>query len=386
MSDEPSWQSSAAWRELMEGLRDLDAVFLSGDKAVADEQTVVEGYEFLATVMGVAFDIYLFSDTERPRFVDINTPDRRDRAWGGDNTDAYYAFAPVDPANTYRISGRRGDSTYFSLTVYNEPSPGQWSDRVVGIVNDSDLTFDADGRFSFLIGPTRPDDYDGPFIELTHDAAAAVTRDYQLDPATGRRVELTIENLDPPATYRKSDERTAAALRTALRWVQEMFAIVPLPVTPRADGDARTTEGHNSPVGANVCAEPYQVPDANYGWSARDACYSFGSFSLRPGEALVVTHRPPACRFWSLNVWNPFMAGYNHDYEPTSVNNGSAVANADGTVTVVIAPRAHDHPNAISTNGHAEGIIAFRWFHADEVPATPVVELVALEDAPTAVR
>ena len=103
------------------------------------EQSVVEGYRFLASVLGVAFDIYLFSDTARPRFADINTPYRHDRAWGGDNTDAYYAFAPIDPRRTYRISGTRGDSIYFSLTIYNEPSPGQWSNRVVGIVNDADL-------------------------------------------------------------------------------------------------------------------------------------------------------------------------------------------------------------------------------------------------------
>ena len=60
----------------------------------------------------------------RPVFVDINTPTRRDRRWGGDNTDAYYAMVPIDPARTYRVTGQRGDSAYFSLTVYNEPSPG----------------------------------------------------------------------------------------------------------------------------------------------------------------------------------------------------------------------------------------------------------------------
>lgn len=59
---------------------------------------------------------------------------------------------------------------------------------------------------------------------------------------------------------------------------------------------------------ANEFAEPYQVPDANFGWSARDACYSYGSFVLDDDEALVVTHRPPRCRFWNLVVWNQFIA------------------------------------------------------------------------------
>jgi hypothetical protein len=384
MSDDEVWETTAAWRELTEGLRDLDAAFLSGPKALHDELAVAEGYEFLATILGVAFDIYLFSDAARPRFVDINTPTRRDRAWGGDNTDAYYAFAPIDPRITYRISGTRGDSAYFSLTIYNEPAPGQWSDRVVGIVNDSDLSFDSQGAFEFMVGPSRPNDYEGPFVELTPDAAAAVTRDYQLDALGGCRVDWNIENVDPPASQHKSDARTATAMRTALRWINEMFAVVPLPIDARTDGDQRTTAGHNSPVGANVCAEPYQVPDANYGWSARDACYSFGTFSIRRDEALVITHRPPACRFWNLNVWNQFMAGWNDDYGRTSVNNGTALPNSDGSVTVVIAHGPHAHPNAISTIGHPEGLIAFRWFHAADVPATPAVELVSFDEAPTA--
>ena len=379
------WEATTAWRELLDGLRDLDATFLEGDKAVHDEQTVAEGYRFLATALGVAFDIYLFADTGRPRFVDINTPFRRDRAWGGDNTDAYYAFAPVDPARTYRVSGVRGDSAYLSLTVYNEPAPGQWSDRVVGVVNDTDLTFGPGGEFELYLGPARPAGYDGPFIELSPDAAAAVTRDYQLDPATGHRAEWAIEAVDPPTELRHTDETTARALRTALRWVQEQFAIVPIPVVPPLDADARIAAGHNSPSGANVCAEPYQVPDANFGWSARDACYSFGMYALHDDEALVITHRPPACRFWSLNLWNPFMAGYDADYARTSVNSGSAVTNADATVTVVIAQRQLDHPNAVSTLGHAHGMIAFRWFHADAVPSMPVCEVVPASEAPTSV-
>ena len=50
------------------------------------------------------------------------------------------------------------------------------------------------------------------------------------------------------------------------------------------------------------------MPDANFGWSARDACYAYGSFDLADDEALVITHRPPNCRFWNLVVWNQFMA------------------------------------------------------------------------------
>jgi len=379
----PTWDMTAAWRELLDGLAALDAQFLEGPRAVGDEQGVAEGYRMLTVGLSVALDVYLYADAGRPTFVDVNTPFRRDRSWGGDNTDAYYAMAALDPGRRYRVSGQRGDSAYFSLTVYNEPGPGQWSNRIVGIVNDSDLEIDGDGRFEFLLGPSRPDGHEGPFIELTVDTHVAFTRDYQLDPATGRRVTWAIDALDPPGPLVRTDADTAAALRAALGWVETLFLTVPLTVAPR---DAPQSLGHNTPQLANEFADPYQVPDANFGWSARDACYAFASYRIGPGEALVITHRPPSCRFWNLVVWNPFLATEVLTDAHTSINNGAARSNADGTVTIVVAHEDLAHPNAVSTAGHADGALAFRWFLADDVPDRPTVEVVPVADVPTAVR
>jgi hypothetical protein len=378
--DQP--ESSLAWRELLDGMRDLDQTFLTGDRSVVDEQSVAEGYRFLATVLGVAFDLYLFSDRGRPQFIDINAPFTRQRRWGGDNTDAYYSFATIDPTRTYRVSGQRGDSLYFSATIYNEPAPGQWSDRIIGTVNDTDLELDNDGRFSFVLGPAAPDGAPQPQVILTADSAVVLTRDYQLDPSTGRRTVWAIEALDPPSWTAHTDADTATSLRSVLTWARTMTTIAPLSLAARDDN---TEQGHNSPDSVNGLAEPYRIADANYGWSAGDACYSFGSFSLQPDEALVITHRPPVCRFWSAMVWNPFMACFDTSYDRSSVNQGSSVRNADGTVTVVLARERLAHPNAISTVGHQAGAIALRWFLAEEVPARPTVELVNIVDAPTTV-
>lgn len=377
------WESSAAWRELLDGLGELDSAFLTGDRAVAAERTVAEGYRMIGMLLGVALDTYLYADPERPVFVDANTPFRRDRRWGGDNTDAYYCLVPIEPSRHYRVSGRRGDSAYFSLTVYNEPSPGSWSDRVVGVLRDTDLAVGGDGRFECVIGPTRPEGYDGVFLEVTDDAAVVMTRDYQVDPFTGRRVDWGIEALEPPGPVRHGDAETAAGLRSALTWLRTMFAVIPLTVGVRSADEH--TLGHEVANAANTFAHPYRVPDANFGWSATDACYSFGSFDLAEDEALVVTHRPPDCRFWNLVVWNPYMGTHNAGDGPTSVNHGTAVPNADGSVTIVIARTLAAHPNAVTTLDDARGNLAFRWFLADEVPAAPKVELVRLEDAPLGV-
>jgi Protein of unknown function (DUF1214) len=378
-SPPPAWDTTAAWHELLAGLGDLDQTFLSGPRAVRGERAAVEGYRALATTLGVALDAYLFADPARPAFVDVNTPFRRDRRWGGDNTDAWYAFTPIDPARTYRVRGRRGDSAYFSLTVYNEPSPGEWSNRIVAIVNDTDLAVGEDGAFELVMGPAQPPGYEGTFVALDPDAAVAFTRDYQVDPRAGRRVMWEIEALDDPPPLARTDAGTAGALRAALAWSRMLFQIVPLAT---AEPDPATTLGHNAPGAANAFAEPYQVGDANFGWSARDACYAFAAYALAADEALVVTHRPPRCRFWNMVAWNPFMATEAVTDARTSVNHGSAVPNADGTVTVVVAQDRLAHPNAISTCGHDRGTLALRWFLADAVPARPEAAVVPAAAAP----
>ena len=183
---------------------------------------------------------------------------------------------------------------YFSVTAYNEPSPGAWSDRVVAIVRDDDLDIDADGNFSFEFGPTP-------------DAAVLMTRDYQADPQTGRPVSWHIEALDEPDPIRHGDAETAAALRASAPGCAPCSRSCRWPSDARAGRGAHAL-GHEIAHAANAFADPYQVPDANFGWSARDACYSYGSFVLDEDEALVITHRPPSCRFWNLVVWNQFMA------------------------------------------------------------------------------
>jgi hypothetical protein len=222
------------------------------------------------------------------------------------------------------------------------------------------------------------------FVELAEDAAVALTRDYQVDPLTGRRVVWEVEALEEPGPLVRDDAVTARALRSAQAWIRTMFAIVPLSIGVRLEDD-RQGLGHEIAQVANDFAEPYRVPDANFGWSATDACYSFGSYVLKPDEALVVTHRPPTCRFWNVIVWNQFMAGHNVTDGRISLNHGTAVPNADGSVTVVIAIDQLEHPNAICTMGQDEGNLAFRWFLADEVPGRPEVQLVKAVDAPRTV-
>jgi hypothetical protein len=348
----------AAFRELLDLVGELDRRF----DEVADDQAVLEGYKWIPSILHVALQAYVWADPARPRFVDIVGPYLK---WGGDNADAFYQYAPIDPARTYRVRGRRGDAVYFSLTVYGGPNDGHYSERIVGTVNDRALRFGPGGEFEIVLSPTEPSGGEA-WIKLEPDAVCAITRDYVEDPARGRRVEWGIEAVDPPATWREDDDELARRLRAAATWIRDQARIAPIAL--------------GSP---NVVDVPYPVPTVTFGWAAGDAAYAMGSFDLDDDQTLVIDGRSPPCAFWNLCLWNQFLHTFNYDYERVTINGAQVTPNADGSWTIVVAHTDPGHPNWVSTAGHRRGRLWFRWFLPEATPDQPATRVVTLQEVPS---
>ena len=167
--------TAAVFHELIDELRALEDRLHLPDVPL-DELSLLEGYKWIFTILAVGLDAHVWADTARPRFVDIVGPNRK---WGGDNSDAFYQYAPIDPRRTYVVNGRRGDADYLSLTVYGGPDDGRYSERIVGTRNDRTIDIAEDGTFSIVLSP---DAHDGAWIKLEPDAVCAITRDYLLGP------------------------------------------------------------------------------------------------------------------------------------------------------------------------------------------------------------
>jgi Protein of unknown function (DUF1214) len=365
MPERADYETAAVVHELLDELAGLDERFFTGDNPLGDDYQVLEGYKWIFSILQVALDAQVWADPANPRFVDIVGPYKK---WGGDNADAFYQYAPIDPARTYRIRGTKGDAVYLSLTVYGGPRDGRYSERIVGALNNrDDLDIAADGTFEAMLAPDRPSGWDGPFLRLEPDAVAAITRDYVEDPVHAKRVAWHIESLDPPDTYREDDADLARRFRAALTWVRDQARIVPL-----ALGEP------------NQVDEPYPVPQQTFGWAAGDAAYAMGSFDLAPDEALVVRGRSPECAFWNLCLWNQFLHTYNYDYERVTINGAQVQYEDDGSWEVVIASEDPGHPNWLSTAGHPRGRLWFRWFYPSATPARPTTEVVKTPKAPRA--
>jgi hypothetical protein len=310
------------------------------------------------SILQVAAEVNLWADTGRPRFTEIVGPYKK---WGGDNADAYYCFAPIDPARTYRVTVQPGDAVYLSLTVYGGPNDGRYSERIVGSVNSRDAAVDDDGAIRIVVGPgDRPPGVPATnHLRLEPDAVAAITRDYLEDPASGRRAVWHVEAVDPPATFRESDADLARRISAMTTWVREQAGIVPIPLgTP------------------NAIDPPYPVPTTTFGWAAGDAAYAMGAFELADDEALVIRGRSPACVFWNMCLWNPLLHTYNYDYERVTINGAQVRYEPDGSWVIVVSPTRPAHPNWVSTAGHRKGRIWFRWFLPEDTPDQPETSVV----------
>jgi len=349
-------KSSDAFRQVVSELLALEDKLFASDTDL-DPQGVLEGYKWLFSILAVGLDAHVWADPARPRFVDIVGPYKK---WGGDNADAFYQYAPIDPARTYRVTGTRLDSVYLSLTVYGGPRDGRYSERIVGTVNDRDLKFGTDGSFELWLSP---EPQDGTWLKLEPDAVCAITRDYLVDPRNERRANFEIESIDPPETWRETDEDLARRLTATLTWIKEQATIVPLPL-----GEP------------NHVDDPYPVPQATFGWAAGDAAYAMGSFDLREDEALVLEGTSPDSAFWNMCLWNPFLHTYNYDYERVTINGGEIHYESDGSWRIVVAHRDPGHPNWVSTAGHRSGRIWFRWFLPSETPGRVEAHVVGVDE------
>ena len=350
----PAPKTSAAFEKLLGVVGSLDERFAGID----DEQTAVEGYRWILSILHVGAEVWLFGDSQRPRFVDIVGPTKK---WGGDNTDAAYQYAAIDPNRTYRVTGRAGDAVYLSLTVYGGPDDGRYSTRIVGTANSRD-GFDVgdDGTFEIWVSRAEPDRPGVGWIQLDDDAVAAVTRDYRIDPASAR-AEWRIECVDGEGDGVLTDDDMARRFGYVATWLEEQASIVPV-----------------QPPVVNEVADPYPVPQQTFGWAAGDAAYAFGGFDLADDEALVVRGRSPECAFWNLCLWNPFLHTYDDAYARVTINGGQIEYEPDGSWEVVVAGRDPGHRNWLATQGHRAGLLWFRWFLPEHTPEKPTTEVVRL--------
>jgi hypothetical protein len=357
LPDGPAWRSTTpetrrAFRELIGEVAALEEGLHRIHGAPLDENTQVDGYRWLLTLLQVGTDIHLRADPRRPRLRELIGPERK---WGGDSPDADIRHTPLDPTCRYLVRGHRAEAAYLSLTVYGGPGDGRFSTRIVGSVNHRDLG----EHFEIMLsaGPP-PRSFTGSWLKLDPDTECAITRSYVGRPGRDPHASWDIEALDPAPPRPAGDLPSASGLRAMRTWMHEQASLV----------------FHLSDD--NTVDPPFPVPRHTLGWAAGDAAYAAGSYALGDDEALIIRGSPVECAFWNLTLWNPFM--HSFDGERIGVNSAQTLTRPDGSWEIVIAHRDPGRPNWIRTEGRPRGRMWFRWFLPETTPPAPTTELLKL--------
>ena len=83
----------------------------------------------------------------------------------------------------------------------------------------------------------------------------------------------------------------------------------------------------------------------------------------------------PNCQTWNLQVDNYWMESLDYRYEKISINKHTAAVDADGSVTIHVSRENSGHANYLSTAGHTEGTLCFRWVGCPD-PVNPTTQVV----------
>jgi hypothetical protein len=104
-----------------------------------------------------------------------------------------------------------------------------------------------------------------------------------------------------------------------------------------------------------------------------DVIYSFTWWKLAEDEVVVVDFVPPTTDYWALQLCDRWYQCFPD--RRSNINNREAVANADGSVRILISDGDPGVPNWLDTSGHRVGVMFFRWLHAD-IAEQPVCRVV----------
>jgi hypothetical protein len=293
------------------------------------------------------------SDANYPRVVHVYTPPHTWQGmqvpgsrWGGDNPDNVYRIIPIDGKARFRLDGKLSANPppNVSYTLI-----GNWeTSKTLGGIENSDILVNRDGTFSITLDP-EPANGRNNHIQTRPGALLLFIRDSMSDWKQQANA-LTIHRLDPPDAPPLSDqqvaEKTADILVDGVPLVYWFYQLA-----------------HSKP---NDIPQ-LQKSGANGGLLTQRG--GTGLASLADDEALVITMNPSDAAYYSVVAHNNWFITIDYANHTSSLNNGQAARNPDGTVSFVVAPRDPGVHNWIDTAGLNNSVLVLRVQGLSKQPA-----------------
>ncbi|MAT95456.1 MAG: hypothetical protein CME59_23050 [Halioglobus sp.] len=339
------------WARFCEELKAAGDVVLQA-QTPPDLMNRAEGFRYLTRLLRAGLDSYVESSDPRfPRFFQLANETIK---IGNDNPDNIYHNANVDGSLDYKLKGNRGTVDYLSFGTKAGSYATTGSMEPTGQLEAADLALDDNGDFEIILS-SRP--HAGNWLPMREDSESLIVRQTFGDRSRERAATYSIECVSPraddsidPAAFAGQLMRSAGFVKNTadlfVQWMDRYSAhINRLP----ADDQARCQRaGGDSSI-----------------------YYLQSYWKLAPDEALLIHARDiPKCRTWNFQLSNYWMESLDYRYHRVCVNKHTAAYNSDGSVTVVVAHSdpGDDCPNWLTTAGHDQGGMLWRWVEADAHP------------------
>jgi hypothetical protein len=321
---------------------------------------------FLAGTYSLVMESYV--DNGNPAEPGLTSWMTRYRKFAGDNPYTIYTQAPVNIEFEYKLSGKRGNNTYFGLQMYslrqgfNMPSANMSLDEI---------KFNQDGTFDIYISKERPKSVQN-WVPIGEGDHCFLIREYFGSRTDIRPCELKVERIDNnipthPVALTTLRERLENANKMLVDYIAGT-----LEITSMLRDNA-----------LNQYPKPgAQVKQPQYGGSlypTKDNTYEGFWVSLKPGEAIHLHGKLPKAFYASYVFYDRWYQ--TPDYRKINCYRTAdeLSLNPDGTYDIYISPETINHPNWINTDGLYEGSYSSRYMLSED-KEFPTVEVVKIKD------
>ncbi|SPM29756.1 DUF1214 domain-containing protein [Mycobacterium terramassiliense] len=342
--DDAALQS--AWSEFCAQLKRAGGqVFKDANPASGAHR--VDAFRFLTQNLGQAFDLAL--ETRDTRYPVLHTFCGPTRKLGGDCADFTYQQAWIDGRSAYRLTGNRGTSRFFNVTVHGPRIPGPgvlhepFGDTPEANLLGHQLSVAADGQFELYIGgPER-----GPNWLPTTPGSRKLFIRQGFDRWDELPAHMRIERIDmaSPKPLPAPD-----AMIEAMGWAGDFVTglMADWPDFPFTYGGVDADSPNAFPdVGATDADRKRGRAAANMYWE------------LAPDEALIVEFDAHD-GLWMLTNMGVFFNSMDYLYRPVSYTPGRTKVDRDGRIRLVMAHRDPKVHNWLDTQGFERGNLTYR--------------------------
>lgn len=359
MTSETQARARAAWHQFCDTLKGAGDL-LTSPGVPQDEQTQADGLRYLSRMSRAALEWYVeFND---PAFPILYRPAHQTIKLGADNPDNLYQKAVIDGRHEYRLKGIRGSVDYISMATSRGSYAENFTQVETGFLDGNTLVIEADGSFEVIISQQQQS---GNWLSVSEDSESLLIRQTYKHRELEVPAEITIERLDTDAAPAALD------LMTAIAHFEKATAFYRNTTRMFADWSQKIAENPNTlPLWDQAFCQMVGG-DPNI-------LYYHGHFKLQADEAMVIRlPKVPRCQTWNIQVDNYWMESLDYRYHRISLNQAQAEINDNGSVTLVLCAARPASANWITTAGHEEGTLCFRWVGAEE-QVDPEISVVPL--------